>query len=71
MLDKLRLRTEGYDEWCEQVKRALTADADNKLPFADVKAMLNRAVDNSFPTSDLLKVVFLVESFFLLNLIGV
>lgn len=57
MLDKLRLRTEGYDEWCEQVKQTLNAEVENKQPFPDVKALLTRALDNNFPASDLLKVI--------------
>lgn len=64
MLEKLKLRAECYDEWCEQVNQCLDPEATKTLALPEVKALLTKAQDSGFPNSDLLKVRSFLSSFF-------
>lgn len=58
MLEKLKLRVECYDTWCENVSDALDKTKDKSLTLAELKALLNTAFEKKFPNTDLLNVRF-------------
>lgn len=58
MLEKLKLRVECYDTWCEDVTNALDPKKEKTLTLAELKGLLNTAVDKKFPQTELLDVSF-------------
>lgn len=56
MLEKLKLRVECYDLWCEDVTNALDRTKEKTLTLSELKALLNTAIDKKFPITDLLEV---------------
>lgn len=56
MLEKLKLRVECYDTWCENVTNALDRTKEKTVTFPELKAFLNTAYDKKFPNTDLLNV---------------
>ncbi|KAL0277355.1 UNVERIFIED_CONTAM: hypothetical protein PYX00_004677 [Menopon gallinae] len=55
MLEKLKLRVECYDMWCEDVTNALDRTKEKTLTLPELKALLNTAIDKKFPITDLLE----------------
>lgn len=56
MLDKVRLRSESYNEWWEQVSKCLDPNEEKTLSLTEVKALLTRAHEGGFNNSELFKV---------------
>lgn len=56
MLDKLKLRVECYDTWCEDVSNSLDVKKEKILTLSELKALLNTALDKKFPQTEMLDV---------------
>lgn len=56
MLDKVRLRSETYDNWCKEVSKCLNPDEEKTLSLTELKGLLTVAQDGGFANSELFKV---------------
>eukprot|EP00096_Caligus_rogercresseyi_P011047 TRINITY_DN422_c0_g1_i1.p1 TRINITY_DN422_c0_g1~~TRINITY_DN422_c0_g1_i1.p1 ORF type:complete len:1514 (+),score=534.84 TRINITY_DN422_c0_g1_i1:112-4653(+) len=59
LLRDLKDRAESFDSWVDKVKAALEAKKEDRLPFEELKSMLDEALENKYPGSELLEALSL------------
>ncbi|XP_040580156.1 lysine-specific demethylase 5A [Lepeophtheirus salmonis] len=59
LLKGLKERAESYDSWVVKVKNALEAKQEDRLEFEELKNILDEALENKYPESELLEALTL------------